>query len=67
MLPGAFSAYRMDAINGVPLQEYFEGLNEKSKESPFNANMYLAEDRIMSLEILTKFQQAYLLAFIPSA
>lgn len=52
VLPGAFSAFRWDAIRGEPLQKFLKGQSlTDSKVSTFpkcwNANMYLAEDRIM--------------------
>lgn len=52
VLPGAFSTFRMSAIRGKPLREYFKGL-QKDTNNCFISNMYLAEDRIMCLEILT--------------
>lgn len=43
VLPGAFSAYRWEAIRGEPLSQYFR-LEEKGAQElgPFTANMYLA-------------------------
>ncbi|KAG5635748.1 hypothetical protein H0H81_010215 [Sphagnurus paluster] len=51
VLPGAFSAYRYEALlnderGEGPLQKYFLGdLTPNSKPDLFTANMYLAEDR----------------------
>ena len=47
VLPGAFSAYRWIAIENAPLHEYFK-TEEQSMEkiSAFEANMFLAEDRV---------------------
>ena len=66
VLPGAFSMFRMDSIRGRPLQQYFAGLNTGSN-SCFKANMYLAEDRIQCLEILTHEGQRNDLAFVSGA
>jgi len=46
VLPGAFSTFRWEAIQGEPLRKFFEGLN-KEEHTAKEANMYLAEDRIM--------------------
>ncbi|KDO32861.1 hypothetical protein SPRG_02554 [Saprolegnia parasitica CBS 223.65] len=59
VLPGAFSAYRYEAIrpiNGVgPLAEYFKSLTASKKELGLCVgNMYLAEDRILCFEILAR-------------
>lgn len=43
VLPGAFSAYRWQAIRGEPLSQYFRlEESEPLKMGPFVANMYLA-------------------------
>jgi len=75
VLPGAFSAYRWKALqnhsNGKgPLASYF--LGEKMHEpgytgSAFDANMYLAEDRILCFEIVTKKKEAWVLKYVKSA
>lgn len=64
VLPGAFSAYRYDAIREhaddphAPLHEYFKlaDMSESAlmKVSPWTANMYLAEDRILGFEMLAR-------------
>mmetsp|Transcript_37452 Transcript_37452/g.43037 ORF Transcript_37452/g.43037 Transcript_37452/m.43037 type:complete len:115 (+) Transcript_37452:1128-1472(+) len=46
VLPGAFSTFRWDAINGDPLKSFFKGL-ESDKHTAKEANMFLAEDRVM--------------------
>jgi hypothetical protein len=45
VLPGAFSAYRFECIQGKPLDEYFTLEHEENQKnaSPFTVNMYLAE------------------------
>ncbi len=54
-LPGAFSAYRWLAIRGSPLERYLrrEGLPIRDL-TPFLANMYLAEDRVLCLETVAR-------------
>ncbi|ETV89374.1 hypothetical protein, variant [Aphanomyces astaci] len=59
VLPGAFSAYRYQAIRAIdgegPLVEYFKSLTASKKElGLFVGNMYLAEDRILCFEILAR-------------
>ena len=56
--------FRWESIQGPPLDSFFKGL-DKGNHSAFEANMYLAEDRIMCLEILTKRNEDWLLKYIP--
>lgn len=68
VLPGAFSAYRFEAVKGVPLQKYFYG--EKVNEQRFNffsSNMYLAEDRILCFELVTKKNSNWILKYCRSS
>ncbi|KAL1962299.1 hypothetical protein VTN77DRAFT_9790 [Rasamsonia byssochlamydoides] len=73
VLPGAFSAYRYVALqndkNGQgPLEKYFAG--EKlhgANAGIFTANMYLAEDRILCFEIVTKRNCRWVLSYVKSA
>ncbi|CAG8511855.1 28148_t:CDS:2 [Gigaspora margarita] len=77
VLPGAFSAYRYIAlqntiVNGVPegpLASYFKGeIKEKrSTNNIFTANMYLAEDRILCFELVTKRNENWLLHYVKSS
>lgn len=47
VLPGAFSAYRYEAIQNEPLVQYFRVEENTIKDlGPFISNMYLAEDRV---------------------
>jgi len=64
VLPGAFSTFRWEAIKGDPLRSFFKGL-EGDKHTAKEANMYLAEDRIMCLEILRKYSGNWVLRYIP--
>ncbi|GAA5809306.1 Chitin synthase, class 1 [Mucor flavus] len=80
VLPGAFSAYRYAAlkndVNGHgPLEKYFFGEdlhgsknNEAiNKTGLFEANMYLAEDRILCFELVAKKDERWLLQYVASA
>ena len=64
VLPGAFSGYRWASVQGKPLDKYFIGLN-KSGLNCFKANMYLAEDRIMCLSLITNPKRADCLYYVP--
>lgn len=61
VLPGAFSAYRFEAIKGEPLRQYFMGDDLNAKV--FISNMYLAEDRILCFEIVTKKDSNWVLKY----
>ncbi|KAJ1721331.1 hypothetical protein LPJ53_004132 [Coemansia erecta] len=75
VLPGAFSAYRYSALqdtsDGVgPLSAYFKGELMHSADSDsgiFEANMYLAEDRILCFELVAKRKCNYVLRYVKSA
>ncbi|TID24574.1 hypothetical protein CANINC_003046 [Pichia inconspicua] len=71
VLPGAFSAYRYEALKGEPLRAYFHGEDMKSNnEKPagiLESNMYLAEDRILCFELVTKSDKSYLLKYVHNA
>ncbi|KAH9932014.1 chitin synthase [Epithele typhae] len=75
VLPGAFSAYRYKALqNGPdgtgPLASYFKGEamhGGGSSAGLFERNMYLAEDRILCFEIVTKKREAWTLKYVKSA
>ncbi|KAH9263718.1 hypothetical protein BASA83_012867 [Batrachochytrium salamandrivorans] len=65
VLPGAFSAYRYKALQGEPLYKYF--LGEKPGADIFTSNLYLAEDRILCFELVTKKHEAWILKYVKSA
>lgn len=75
VLPGAFSAYRYRALlNGPdgkgPLASYFKGETMHGAGSDaglFERNMYLAEDRILCFEIVTKKREGWILKYVKSA
>lgn len=73
VLPGAFSAYRFEALqnnaNGEgPLNKYFKGETlHDSNAGIFTANMYLAEDRILCFELVAKRDSRWLLKYVKSA
>ena len=66
VLPGAYSMFRWEAIQGRPLMEFFKGLRH-DEQSCAEANKFLAEDRVMCLEILIKKGSSYYLTYIPDA
>ncbi|KAL0576501.1 Chitin synthase, class 7 [Marasmius crinis-equi] len=73
VLPGAFSAYRFRAILGRPLEQYFHGdhsladrLGDKGIYGMgiFTKNMFLAEDRILCFELVTKKNAKWTLTYV---
>ena len=44
---------------GEPLRRYFYGLYSQNDLSAFEANMYLAEDRVLCLEIVARKNSKY--------
>ena len=72
VLPGAFSTFRWKCIQGRPLNEFLKGSKDEFGDvskimSCSNANKYLAEDRIMWLEIIAKQGEEYILHYVPGA
>ncbi|CAJ2502227.1 Uu.00g096210.m01.CDS01 [Anthostomella pinea] len=73
VLPGAFSAYRYIALqndkNGLgPLEKYFKGETlHGAGAGVFTSNMYLAEDRILCFELVTKRNCHWILQYVKSA
>lgn len=68
VLPGAFSAYRFEAVSGTPLEKYFYGEHlEDNGFNFFSSNMYLAEDRILCFEIVTKRHASWILKYCRSS
>ncbi|KAJ2861026.1 hypothetical protein GGH94_005159 [Coemansia aciculifera] len=75
VLPGAFSAYRYSALQNTsdtvgPLASYFKGElmhTDGSDSSIFEANMYLAEDRILCFELVAKRNCNFVLRYVKKA
>ncbi|KAI8621911.1 chitin synthase-domain-containing protein [Chytriomyces sp. MP71] len=72
VLPGAFSAYRYEALLGQPLDMYFKGealhaATIVGKPNVSESNMYLAEDRILCFELVMKKNSKYILKYVKSA
>ena len=73
VLPGAFSAYRYIALQNDqtgegPLQKYFLGEKMHGAGADIiTANMYLAEDRILCWELVSKRGGAWILHYVKSA
>ncbi|KAI0972254.1 glycosyltransferase family 2 protein [Xylaria arbuscula] len=73
VLPGAFSAYRYIALQNDkhgqgPLEKYFKGETlHGAGAGVFTANMYLAEDRILCFELVTKRNCHWVLTYVKSA
>jgi chitin synthase len=75
VLPGAFSAYRYRALKDIapgvgPLSSYFKGEalhGDAANAGIFEANMYLAEDRILCFELVAKKGEQWLLKYVKAA
>lgn len=65
VLPGAFSAYRWEALQNGPLMEdYFKSMTMPEIMNAYNSNIFLAEDRVLSLALVSKPGNQYLLRFV---
>ena len=65
VLPGAFSAYRWEALKGGPLEdEYYTTMTKPEIMNAYYSNIFLAEDRVLSLAIVSKPGTTYLLKFV---
>ena len=65
VLPGAFSAYRWESLNKPELMNiYFKSQRKNQKLDMFQANMYLAEDRILCLELMCQAGRANYLRYV---
>ena len=59
--------FRWKAIKGDPLEEFFKNETREDIPTCSEANEYLAEDRIMCLQIYIKKMEGFKLAYIPDA
>jgi len=71
VLPGAFSAYKYVALldespGSGPLSSYFRG-EQLDDSNIFEANNYLAEDRILCFELVSKKHEKWTLKYIKEA
>ena len=65
VLPGAFSAYRWEALQGDSLwQDYFKSLRWPHKMDAFNSNIYLAEDRVLCHSLVCKEGRNNILRYV---
>lgn len=75
VIPGQFCVFRWAAISSTkgntdeknensktPLDYYFRGLSDLG---PFESNMFLAEDRILGYEIISRKNSSWQLAYVP--
>lgn len=68
VLPGAFSAYRWEALcNGPLMDDYFKSMTTPEIMNAYNSNIFLAEDRVLSLALVSKPGSQYLLKFVHNA
>jgi len=74
VIPGQFCVFRWEALSSnhenrliikeenTPLDYYFRGM---SNLGPFESNMFLAEDRILGYEIISRKDSGWQLAYVP--
>jgi len=76
VLPGAFSAYRWSALSPPelactsaqrPIVPYFKSVTHGGEMNAFYGNMYLAEDRVLCLELICSQRAANLLRYVEGA
>ncbi|KAF4680963.1 Chitin synthase, class 2 [Perkinsus olseni] len=76
VLPGAFSAYRWSALSPPelgatsdkrPIVPYFKSVTHGGVINPFYGNMYLAEDRILALELVCSRTAANTLKYVKNS
>lgn len=69
VLPGAFSAYRWEALQAYdekgPLWgDYFKSINKPWLMDCYQSNIYLAEDRVLCLSLVASKGKSYILKFV---
>jgi chitin synthase len=76
VLPGAFSAYRWSALSPPeldpsssqrPIVPYFKSVTHGGEMSAFFGNMYLAEDRVLCLELVCSPFGSNVLSYVEGA
>lgn len=68
VLPGAFSAYRWVSLDGPALWKYyFKSLKHPEIMDCYNCNIYLAEDRVLSLALVSEPNHAQFLRYVKRA
>jgi cellulose synthase/poly-beta-1,6-N-acetylglucosamine synthase-like glycosyltransferase len=72
VLPGAFSAYRWsclkpDDIKGPLWGSYFKSIMEPEKMNCYYSNIYLAEDRVLCLALISCKDESYILKYVEKA
>ena len=67
VLPGAFSAFRFQALTKEVLDKYFQGEFDQAKQNLYYANMFLAEDRILCHELFTMKNEKWRLRYVQKA
>jgi cellulose synthase/poly-beta-1,6-N-acetylglucosamine synthase-like glycosyltransferase len=70
VLPGAFSTFRWECIDGAPIDEFLKGSKDEFGDMTHimpcsDANKYLAEDRLMWLEIVAKKKSNWIIHYVP--
>jgi len=59
--------FKWEAIQGGPMDKFFKLVNSDADPSCGEANEYLAEDRVMCLQIYIKEKSGYYLTYVPDA
>jgi len=67
VLPGAYCMFRWEAIQGGPMDAFFKLVTSTKEPTCSEANEYLAEDRVMCMQIYIKQREGFYLTYIPDA
>ena len=72
VLPGAFCAFRFEALQPEDIQgplwaDYFKSIMRPDLMDCYHANIYLAEDRVLCLSLFTCVGKNNLLQYVPDA
>ncbi|KAH7156580.1 chitin synthase-domain-containing protein [Dactylonectria macrodidyma] len=73
LLPGAFSAWRFRGQMGKPLEDTllgdptFTAAQTESSQKPWNLNRYLADDRVICFQVVSKAGQKWVLEYDSSS